>query len=101
MDYDSEEEEEEEGGDDNGKDKEDQVEEENGDHGQEESQSESAAVSVQRKPKRAGKEEESEASLDQMRVNTVLSNPAIERYCYDPKHELWCEVSVARCTEFI
>ncbi|KAM9833161.1 DNA-directed RNA polymerase I subunit RPA1 isoform 2-T2 [Syngnathus typhle] len=37
-----------------------------------------------------------EESADQMRVNFVLnSNPAIEGYCYDLKHELWCELEVA------
>lgn len=33
-------------------------------------------------------------ALRQMRINSVLeSNPAIESYCYDQLHELWCEVS--------
>lgn len=33
--------------------------------------------------------------MSQMRVNAVLqSHPAIERYCYDHQHELWCEVDL-------
>lgn len=101
MDYDSEEEggEEEEGGDD-GEDKEDQGEEveQNVDNSLEESQPETTGLRVQKRTKRAkrGGGEDGEVSLDQMRVNSVLqSNQAIERYCYDLKHELWCEVSLS------
>uniref|UniRef100_A0AAQ4RE44 DNA-directed RNA polymerase subunit n=1 Tax=Gasterosteus aculeatus aculeatus TaxID=481459 RepID=A0AAQ4RE44_GASAC len=36
---------------------------------------------------------EGDETLDQMRTNLVLeSNSAIEKYCYDQEHELWCEV---------
>uniref|UniRef100_A0A3B4YLU2 DNA-directed RNA polymerase subunit n=1 Tax=Seriola lalandi dorsalis TaxID=1841481 RepID=A0A3B4YLU2_SERLL len=59
---------------------------------QEESLPESAGVRPEGKKKRA-KRREGEATLSQMRVNSVLeSNPAIEKYCYDHQHELWCEV---------
>lgn len=94
MDYESEED----GGDD-GEDKEDQGDEEEEAEEKvedtlEESQPESAGVRTERKKKRA-KRGGGEEALNQMRVNTVLeSNPAIERYCYDLQHELWCEVSL-------
>lgn len=98
VDYDSEEEEEEEEGGDDGEDKEDQGEEveQNVENSLEESQPESTGVRVQKKTKRAKRGRgDGEVSLDQMRVNSVLqSNMAIERYCYDLKHELWCEVSL-------
>lgn len=48
-----------------------------------------------RTEKRKKGEKRVEGAESQMRVNSVLeSNPAIERYSYDHKHELWCEVSV-------
>ncbi|XP_053735910.1 DNA-directed RNA polymerase I subunit RPA1 [Synchiropus splendidus] len=38
----------------------------------------------------------SQGAIDSMRVNAVLvTNPAIESYCYDYEHELWCEVELA------
>uniref|UniRef100_A0A671WNV0 DNA-directed RNA polymerase subunit n=1 Tax=Sparus aurata TaxID=8175 RepID=A0A671WNV0_SPAAU len=47
------------------------------------------------KKKRAKRVEGEEEPLNQMRVNAVLqSNSAIERYCYDVEHELWCEVDL-------
>ncbi|XP_022607475.1 DNA-directed RNA polymerase I subunit RPA1 isoform X1 [Seriola dumerili] len=81
---------------DDGDDKEDQGEEEEEkneeQNTQEESLPESAGVRPEGKKKRA-KRREGEATLSQMRVNSVLeSNPAIEKYCYDHQHELWCEV---------
>ena len=94
VDYESEEED---GGDD-GEDKEDQGEEEEeasekAEDTLEETQPESAGLGKQKKNKRAKRVGEEE-TLNQMRVNTVLqSNSAIERYCYDVEHELWCEVS--------
>lgn len=98
VDYESEEEE---GGGDDGEDKEDLGEEEeeaqeNVENGSlEESQSESAGVRAERRKKRARRTGGGEESLNQMRVNSVLeSNPAIERYCYDYQHELWCEVEL-------
>ncbi|XP_073342711.1 DNA-directed RNA polymerase I subunit RPA1 [Pagrus major] len=95
VDYESEEED---GGDD-GEDKEDQGEEEEeavekAEDTLEETQPESAGLGMQKKKKRAKRAEEEE-TLNQMRVNSVLqSNSAIERYCYDVKHELWCEVDL-------
>lgn len=91
---------------DDGEDKEDQGEEEEEVEENvekttlEESQSESAGMRMERKNKRAkggrgGGDGEAEEALNQMRVNSVLeSNSAIERYCYDQQHELWCEVSL-------
>lgn len=61
----------------------------------EEALPESAEIMVEKKKKkkRAKQGGQGEESLSQMRVNSVLeSNPAIERYCYDHQHELWCEV---------
>lgn len=84
MDYDSEEEQEEDG--DDREDKEDPGEqpEENVESAPEASWPELMKAKMQR-----GK------NLNQLRVNSVLqSNSAIERYSYDSKHELWCEVSV-------
>ncbi|XP_062281970.1 DNA-directed RNA polymerase I subunit RPA1 [Scomber scombrus] len=106
VDYESEEE-----GDDGGEDKEDAGEEEeetqdvesrNAESSNlEESQPELAGLTTEKKRKRVkktgggGGEGEGEGSLSQMRVNAVLdSNPAIERYCYDNQHELWCEVDL-------
>lgn len=95
VDYESEEED---GGDD-GEDKEDQGEEEEeasekAEDTLEETQPESAGLEMQKKKKRAKRVEGEEEPLNQMRVNAVLqSNSAIERYCYDVEHELWCEVS--------
>uniref|UniRef100_A0A669B007 DNA-directed RNA polymerase subunit n=1 Tax=Oreochromis niloticus TaxID=8128 RepID=A0A669B007_ORENI len=49
-----------------------------------------------RTEKRKKGEKRVEGAESQMRVNSVLeSNPAIERYSYDHKHELWCEVDLA------
>lgn len=91
---------------DDGEDKEDQGEEEEEVEENvekttlEESQSESAGMRMERKNKRAkggrgGGDGEAEEALNQMRVNSVLeSNSAIERYCYDQQHELWCEVDL-------
>ncbi|XP_032383650.1 DNA-directed RNA polymerase I subunit RPA1 [Etheostoma spectabile] len=86
---------------DDGEDKDDQGEEEEENAEEtaetttpEESQPESVGVRAERKTKRARRGGEEE-SLNQMRVNSVLeSNPAIERYCYDQEHELWCEVDL-------
>ncbi|XP_035016584.1 DNA-directed RNA polymerase I subunit RPA1 [Hippoglossus stenolepis] len=68
---------------------------------QEESQPECEGVRLdkkKKKKKRAKKgegEEREEEDMSQMRVNSVLqSNAAIERYCYDHQHELWCELDV-------
>lgn len=48
------------------------------------------------KRKKGEKRAEGAESQSEMRVNSVLeSNPAIERYSYDHKHELWCEVDLA------
>lgn len=107
MDYESEEED---GGD--GEDKEDQgedeeeenAEEENKENnGLEESQPASAGVRVEKRSKRTKRGGEGEAiRMSQMRVNSVLdSNSAIERYCYDIEHELWCEVSLCLLHEQI
>lgn len=42
-----------------------------------------------------GEEGGEEEGMSQLRVNSVLqSHPAVERYCYDYKHELWCQVGV-------
>ncbi|XP_071313140.1 DNA-directed RNA polymerase I subunit RPA1 [Trachinotus anak] len=102
VDYESEEED---GGDD-AEDKEDQgeeVEEEEEkkknneeQNTQEESLPESAGLRLERRKKRAKRGGgEGEETLSRMRVNSVLeSNPAIERYCYDHQHELWCEVDL-------
>lgn len=96
VDYESEEED---GGDD-GEDKEDQGEEEEeasekAEDTLEETQPESAGLEMQKKKKRAKRVEGEEEPLNQMRVNAVLqSNSAIERYCYDVEHELWCEVDL-------
>lgn len=99
VDYESEEED---VGDD-AEDKEDHVEEEEEEKVEsstlEEAPPVSAETRVERKKKkkrakRGGEQEGGGESLSQMRVNSVLeSNPAIERYCYDHQHELWCEVS--------
>uniref|UniRef100_A0A3P8X3I2 DNA-directed RNA polymerase subunit n=1 Tax=Cynoglossus semilaevis TaxID=244447 RepID=A0A3P8X3I2_CYNSE len=44
-----------------------------------------------RKVSEGGEEE----GMSQLRVNSVLqSHPAVERYCYDYKHELWCQVGL-------
>uniref|UniRef100_A0A7N8YC91 DNA-directed RNA polymerase subunit n=1 Tax=Mastacembelus armatus TaxID=205130 RepID=A0A7N8YC91_9TELE len=60
----------------------------------EDEEPESAGVQMERKKNRT-KRREGEETLNQMRVNFVLeSNPAIERYCYDQQHELWCEVDL-------
>ncbi|KAM7388994.1 hypothetical protein PAMP_022994 [Pampus punctatissimus] len=99
VDYDSEEEE---GGDEDCEDKEDLGEEEEerqedvDKNNPQESQTETAGVRAERKKKRAkGTGGRGKESLNQMRVNSVLeSNPAIERYCYDDQHELWCEVDL-------
>nr|XP_019937154.1 PREDICTED: DNA-directed RNA polymerase I subunit RPA1 [Paralichthys olivaceus] len=101
VDYESEEEEE--GGED-AEDKDDQ-EEEAGEseekNTQVESQPEFEGVRLEKKKnkkkqaKKGGGEEREEEAVSQMRVNSVLkSNPAIERYCYDHQHELWCELDV-------
>ncbi|TDH07905.1 hypothetical protein EPR50_G00111300 [Perca flavescens] len=97
VDYESEDED----GVDNGEDKDDQgdEEEENVEENvekttPEESQPEPAGVRAGRKKTRARRGGEEE-SLNRMRVNSVLeSNSAIERYCYDLEHELWCEVDL-------
>lgn len=48
------------------------------------------------KRKKGEKRVEGAESQSEMRVNSVLeSNAAIERYSYDHKHELWCEVDLA------
>ncbi|KAK2849533.1 hypothetical protein Q5P01_009367 [Channa striata] len=83
-------------------DKEDQGEEEEEENIEndtlEESLPESAGVRVEKKrkmKKRADRGEGGEEAVNQMRVNSVLeSNPAIEGYCYDHQHELWCEVDL-------
>uniref|UniRef100_A0A8C4FG15 DNA-directed RNA polymerase subunit n=1 Tax=Dicentrarchus labrax TaxID=13489 RepID=A0A8C4FG15_DICLA len=93
VDYESEEED----GEDDGEDKEDLGEEEKvveeNVESVEESQLESVGVRTVRKTKRTKQGRGDEDTMNQMRVNSVLeSNPAIERYCYDHQHELWCEV---------
>uniref|UniRef100_A0A665T9M1 DNA-directed RNA polymerase subunit n=1 Tax=Echeneis naucrates TaxID=173247 RepID=A0A665T9M1_ECHNA len=95
VDYESEEED---GGDD-AEDKEDQGEEEEEKNKeqstQEESQPESFTLRLEKSKKRAKRGEAGQKALSQMRVNSVLeSNSAIERYCYDHQHELWCEVEL-------
>uniref|UniRef100_A0A8D3AU23 DNA-directed RNA polymerase subunit n=1 Tax=Scophthalmus maximus TaxID=52904 RepID=A0A8D3AU23_SCOMX len=96
VDYDSEEEE---GGADDSEDKDDAAQEEvekREETIQEDSQTEFAVVRPEKKKRKqakggAGEEE----TMSQMRVNAVLqSHPAIERYCYDHQHELWCEVDL-------
>lgn len=90
VDYESEEE-------DNGDDPEDKE-----DQGVEEAEEETNAVEEPQangrrteKRKKGEKRVEGAESQSEMRVNSVLeSNAAIERYSYDHKHELWCEVSV-------
>ncbi|XP_008325949.1 DNA-directed RNA polymerase I subunit RPA1 [Cynoglossus semilaevis] len=51
-----------------------------------------------RRTKEGGEEGEEggeEEGMSQLRVNSVLqSHPAVERYCYDYKHELWCQVEL-------
>lgn len=48
-----------------------------------------------RRTKEGGEEGGEEEGMSQLRVNSVLqSHPAVERYCYDYKHELWCQVGV-------
>ncbi|KAF3693558.1 DNA-directed RNA polymerase I subunit RPA1 [Channa argus] len=86
---------------DDAEDKEDQGEEEEEENVEnntlEESLPEYAGVRVEKKKKkkRAERGERREETVNQMRVNSVLeSNPAIERYCYDHLHELWCEVDL-------
>ncbi|XP_061541184.1 DNA-directed RNA polymerase I subunit RPA1 isoform X1 [Phycodurus eques] len=89
VDYDSE---------DEGEDEDNVAEEEeegNGEIGVDEFHPESSSVRLQTK-KRAAKSRRGKEATDQMRVNAVLnSHPAIEGYCYDVKHELWCEVNLA------
>uniref|UniRef100_A0AAQ5WWY6 DNA-directed RNA polymerase subunit n=1 Tax=Amphiprion ocellaris TaxID=80972 RepID=A0AAQ5WWY6_AMPOC len=83
---------------DNDEDEEDQIEkaeekaEENSETNTvEEPQPESAGVRAKRSNKKVAVGE----TLDQMRVTSVLaSNSAIEGYCYDYQHELWCEVDL-------
>uniref|UniRef100_A0A3Q3FIR8 DNA-directed RNA polymerase subunit n=1 Tax=Labrus bergylta TaxID=56723 RepID=A0A3Q3FIR8_9LABR len=96
VDYDSEEEVGGDEGEDKDEQEEDEKEEENEENTPEESQPQSAGGRVTRKKKRSKRAEgEAEDSLNEMRVNSVLqSNPAIERYCYDIRHELWCEVDL-------
>ncbi|XP_034738937.1 DNA-directed RNA polymerase I subunit RPA1 isoform X2 [Etheostoma cragini] len=97
VDYESEEEDRGDDGedkDDQGEDEEENAEENAEQTTPEESQPESVGGRAERKTKRARRGGEEE-SLSQMRVNSVLeSNPAIERYCYDLEHELWCEVDL-------
>ena len=102
MDYESEEED----GVEDAEDKEDQAEEEEVGESEEknpleESQPECEGVRLDKKKKKKKKkqakeeecEEGEEEAMSQMRINSVLqSNTAIERYCYDHQHELWCEV---------
>uniref|UniRef100_A0A3Q2W006 DNA-directed RNA polymerase subunit n=1 Tax=Haplochromis burtoni TaxID=8153 RepID=A0A3Q2W006_HAPBU len=91
VDYESEEE-------DNGDDPEDKE-----DQGVEEAEEETNAVEEPQangrrteKKKKREKRVEGAESQSEMRVNSVLeSNAAIERYSYDHKHELWCEVDLA------
>uniref|UniRef100_A0A3B4EPZ8 DNA-directed RNA polymerase subunit n=1 Tax=Pundamilia nyererei TaxID=303518 RepID=A0A3B4EPZ8_9CICH len=91
VDYESEEE-------DNGDDPEDKE-----DQGVEEAEEETNAVEEPQangrrteKRKKGEKRMEGAESQSEMRVNSVLeSNAAIERYSYDHKHELWCEVDLA------
>ncbi|XP_026041937.1 DNA-directed RNA polymerase I subunit RPA1 isoform X1 [Astatotilapia calliptera] len=91
VDYESEEE-------DNGDDPEDKE-----DQGVEEAEEETNAVEEPQangrrteKRKKGEKRVEGAESQSEMRVNSVLeSNAAIERYSYDHKHELWCEVDLA------
>ncbi|TMS17580.1 DNA-directed RNA polymerase I subunit RPA1 [Larimichthys crocea] len=95
VDYESEEED---GGDD-GEDREDQEQEEaveeKSEETQEKSQPESAGVKPRKSKKKQDKNGEGGMDLNQMRVNSVLeSNTAIESYCYDVQHELWCEVDL-------
>lgn len=90
VDYESEEEEAEE------EDKEDQweQEEENAEEeGVQESQAESSQGHGQKSSRGNRDLERDEDSSTQMRVNAVLqSNAAFHRYCFDLKHQLWCEV---------
>lgn len=96
VDYESEEEDER----GSAEDKEDQGEEEEEESAEDQAldkaQAESAGVRVERKAKREkGGGKGKEDTLKQIRVNSVLdSNQAIERYSYDHKHELWCEVDL-------
>ncbi|XP_077434020.1 DNA-directed RNA polymerase I subunit RPA1 isoform X1 [Vanacampus margaritifer] len=92
VDYDSEEE------DENEDDAEEEEEaQENVEIGAEESKTESTGVKLQKKKKGAkGQGGGGGESDDQTRVNVVLNcHPAIEGYCYDLTHELWCEVDLA------
>lgn len=106
MDYESEEEAD---GEQDGDDKDGQEGE--GEEEQEEEKKDSPEVSVsseftemkrvkkkKRRTKEGGEEGEEggeEEGMSQLRVNSVLqSHPAVERYCYDYKHELWCQVGV-------
>ncbi|KAM9375680.1 DNA-directed RNA polymerase I subunit RPA1 [Pholidichthys leucotaenia] len=96
VDYESEEEEEqEEGACDATQDKVDEIVEENSEtNTAEEPQPELVGVQIVQKRKQ-DKGKTGEESMNQMRVNAVLeSNSAIERYCYDHKNELWCEVDL-------
>ncbi|XP_019113909.2 DNA-directed RNA polymerase I subunit RPA1 [Larimichthys crocea] len=95
VDYESEEED---GGDD-GEDREDQEQEEaveeKSEDTQEKSQPESVGVKPRKSKNKQDKNGEGGVDLNQMRVNSVLeSNTAIESYCYDVQHELWCEVDL-------
>uniref|UniRef100_A0A665TS73 DNA-directed RNA polymerase subunit n=1 Tax=Echeneis naucrates TaxID=173247 RepID=A0A665TS73_ECHNA len=79
-----------------GKQEEEEEEEKNKEQStQEESQPESFTLRLEKSKKRAKRGEAGQKALSQMRVNSVLeSNSAIERYCYDHQHELWCEVEL-------
>ncbi|XP_047441523.1 DNA-directed RNA polymerase I subunit RPA1 isoform X2 [Mugil cephalus] len=96
VDYDSEDED---GGDD-AEEKEDQEEVEDNEKNEDmdevkESQSEVEGARVEKKRKKRGKSPAGEDTSFQMRVNAVLaSNSAIESYCYDRKHGLWCEINL-------
>ncbi|XP_029021337.1 DNA-directed RNA polymerase I subunit RPA1 isoform X2 [Betta splendens] len=89
---------------DNTEDKEDQLdeeEEEEDEKGENSTLEELLQESVETRMKKKKKQPKQggagrgEASLSQIRINSVLeSNPAIESYCYDHQHELWCEVDM-------
>ncbi|KAM9850131.1 DNA-directed RNA polymerase I subunit RPA1 [Aulostomus maculatus] len=96
VDYESEEEEGQDG--EEKEDLEDEEEEPQVDAGSsvwEESQLQCARASAKKTARVSRVRGHKEAPLNPTRVNSVLeSNTAIERYCYDEQHQLWCEVDL-------
>lgn len=90
MDYDSAEEGEEDEGDEEGGNK----DEEELDEAGVEEEEEAPGALEESKSRKSRRSQVVIQNQDQSRVNMVLqSNAAVESYCYDVEHELWCEVS--------